>query len=73
MLRKKIPDTSCLVGNTVLSTKIGEAENKNLDHSVYIDASDFIKSTGSIFNANLKEAKLQTNRYLSNVKQCHKE
>ena len=39
----------------VLNTRIGEVENKILDHAKYIATFEFGKSAGSIFHRNLKQ------------------
>ena len=45
----------------VLNTKIGEVENKILDHAKYIATFEFGKSAGSIFHRNLKQTNLAKN------------
>ena len=56
MLIKKIPDTSGLVTETVLNTKISEAGNKIPNHDKYIIAAVFIKLTAESCTAKLKQA-----------------
>ena len=48
---------------TVLNTKIGEVENKILDHAKYITTPEFKKPTGSIFDMNLKQVNLAIDSY----------
>ena len=45
----------------VLNTRIGEVENKILDHTKYIATFEFGKSAGSIFHRNLKQTNLAKN------------
>ena len=56
MLIKKIADTSKLVTNTALNTKIWEVESKVPDRTKHITTTEFNECSGEIIDKNLKIA-----------------
>lgn len=60
----KMPHVRGLVTNAALNIKIGDVENKNIDHAKYITATQFNKFSGEIFDEKLKQTKLATKKFL---------